>query len=108
MRGLSPWGLRGNHLGIGRQREGLRRGRGAGLSMRRRGCHLMVLNGRGVGANHVVHFVLARGRCLGLLVVGGQEVELRSSSRHKLLWLLVMRGRLLLLHLLLSRDRSGG
>ena len=107
---MSPWGLGGNHLGIGWQREGLRRGRSTRLSMRRRGCHLMVLNGRGVGADHVVHFVLARGRCLGLLVVGGQEVELRSSSRHKLLWLLVMRGwlLLLLLHLLLSRDRGGG
>ena len=103
---MSPWGLGGNHLGIGWQREGLRRGRSARLSMRRRGCHLVVLNGRGVGADHVVHFVLARGRCLGLLVVGGQEVELRGSSRHKLLmrgWLL-----LLLLHLLLSRDRGGG
>ena len=106
---MSPRGLGGNHLGIGWQREGLRRGRSTRLSMRRRrGCHLVVLNGRGVGADHVVHFVLARGRCLGLLVVGGQEVELRSSSRHKLLWLLVMRGRLLLLHLLLSRDRGGG
>ena len=103
---MSPWGLGSNHLGIGWQREGLRRGRSTRLSMRRRGCHLMVLNGRGVGADHVVHFVLARGRCLGLLVVGGQEVELGSSSRHKLLmrgWLL-----LLLLHLLLSRDRGGG